>query len=217
MRLRGWLSSARGTGRFRRLQRPLDDGQEAGLLALFQSVAVAPDIDRGRVMQETIEDGGRDVRIAEDRAPVPIALVAAQDNAAALVAGADQLEEDHGAQVVQRQVAHLIDHQDLGRQVDAKAAVQAAFPIRAPEIGNQVMRGDEVRAEARLNRLDGEGDTEMRLAHPGRAQEDDVAGIVDKPQGAQLADLALVDILGMAIAVVLIIHGVVLWRLVGKS
>jgi hypothetical protein len=103
------------------------------------------------------------------------------------------LEEDRGAQIIQRQVAHFINHQYLGREVDAESAVQPSFPIGAAQIGDQIVRAHEVGSEAGMDRVDGQSHGQMRLAHARRAQKDHVAGIVDEPQRLQLTDLALVD------------------------
>lgn len=49
-------------------------------------------------MQQPIEDRRRDDRMAEDGAPLAVAFVGSQDDAAPFVARADQLEEDRGAE-----------------------------------------------------------------------------------------------------------------------
>ena len=46
------------------------------------------------MVQQPVQDRRGDNRIAEDRAPVAIAFVRGQDNAAAFVTRADQLKED---------------------------------------------------------------------------------------------------------------------------
>ena len=46
------------------------------------------------MMQQPIEDGRADDRIAEDRTPLAIALVGSENDAAPLITGADELEED---------------------------------------------------------------------------------------------------------------------------
>jgi hypothetical protein len=49
------------------------------------------------MVQQPIQDRGGDDRIAEDGPPFAITLVGSQNDAASLVTGADQLEEDRGA------------------------------------------------------------------------------------------------------------------------
>ena len=67
---------------------------QSGFTAFFEPVAIAANIDRRRVMQQPVEDGGCDDRIAEDRTPFAITFVGCENDAAALVASADQLKED---------------------------------------------------------------------------------------------------------------------------
>ena len=52
-------------------------------------------------------------RVAEDVAPGAEALIAGQDDRAPLVAARDQLEEEIGAVAVDRDVADLVDDQQL--------------------------------------------------------------------------------------------------------
>src|SRR5215469_11761040 len=64
---------------------------------IFQPIAFATDVDGRRVMEQPVQDRGRNNRIAKDGTPVGIAFVGSQDDAAAFVAGADQLKENRGS------------------------------------------------------------------------------------------------------------------------
>ena len=57
-------------------------GTQSRLAAVFQPIALPTDVDGRRVMQQPIQNRGRDDWIAEDRSPVPVALVRGQDDAA---------------------------------------------------------------------------------------------------------------------------------------
>jgi hypothetical protein len=82
--------------------------QQSNPTPILQPIALAADVDRGRVVQQTGEDSRRDDGLSEDRAPVAVTLIAGQNDAAALVAGADQLEEDGRTEIVQGQISHLM-------------------------------------------------------------------------------------------------------------
>lgn len=69
------------------------------------------------MVQEAVEDGGGDDTVAEHLAPRTEALAAGQDHRAALIAAADELEEQVGADAVDRQVADLIDDLQARRGV----------------------------------------------------------------------------------------------------
>src|SRR5215831_1047411 len=131
--------------------------------------------------------------VSEDRAPISVTLVGRQNDAAALVSCTDELKENRCAQLVQRQVSHLVDDQDARSQVHAHAPVEPAFPIGPTEIGNEVMCGHEISAEAGLDGGFGQCDAEMRFADAWWSKENHVTGFVDETQRSQLANLPFVD------------------------
>src|SRR5271166_2849240 len=104
------------------------------------------------MMQQAIQYGRRDDRIAEDRTPFAVALIGSENDAAPFIAGADELKENRRAQIVQRQISHLVDDQDLRRKIDAQAPVEPTFPVSPAEIGDQIVGGHEVRGVAGLYR-----------------------------------------------------------------
>src|SRR5690349_13269614 len=91
------------------------------------------------MMQQTIEDCRGDDRVAEDRTPFAVALVRSENDASSFVTGADQLEENRRAQIVQRQISHLVDDENLRGQVDAQPSIQPAFAVSTPEVGDQIV------------------------------------------------------------------------------
>src|SRR2546421_101416 len=82
-------------------------------LSLLEPVALSSDVNGRGVMQQPVENGGGDRGLSEDLSPIGIALVGGQEDAAAFVAGADQLKEDRCSYRVQRQIADFIYDQDL--------------------------------------------------------------------------------------------------------
>lgn len=70
-------------------------------LSLLEPVTLSADVNRRGVVQQTVQDGSGDRLVSEHRAPVGVALIGGQDNAASLVARRDQLEEDRRADRVQ--------------------------------------------------------------------------------------------------------------------
>ena len=60
-------------------------------------------------MQDPVEDCAGDHPVAEDIAPAAEALVAGQNPRAALVATADELEEQRRRLTVDRQIPDLVD------------------------------------------------------------------------------------------------------------
>ena len=65
------------------------------------------------MVQQPVEDRTGDYGIAEDLTPGAETLIAGDDDRTALVTARDQLEEQVGALAVDRQIANLIDDQQL--------------------------------------------------------------------------------------------------------
>ena len=77
------------------------------------------------MVEEPVEERGGDHGVAEDVAPRAEALVAREDDGAPLVAARDQLEEEIGAVAVDRDVADLVDDQQLGLGEELELARRA--------------------------------------------------------------------------------------------
>lgn len=96
-------------------RRPVTDGRpdEAAVSLGAEPVAVAADGQHVAVVQEPVEDRGRDHRICEHGAPFGNAAVRRDQHGAGFIAPADQLEEQVRRVGLQRQVAELVDDQQL--------------------------------------------------------------------------------------------------------
>ena len=99
--------------------------EEAGLALFFEPVAVALDVEDGGTVQEPIESSaGEDGVAGEDIGPVAEGLVGGDDDGViALVAVAEDLEEEAGLCRVETEVADLIDDEEfgLGQRLDGMA------------------------------------------------------------------------------------------------
>jgi hypothetical protein len=94
-----FAATALGAGGSVRLL-PFGQRNQPRFAPFFEPIAFTPDVDCRRVMQQTIKDGRGDDRIAEDRTPFAVALVGSENDAAPLIAGADELEEDRRTELV---------------------------------------------------------------------------------------------------------------------
>ena len=74
-----------------------------------QPVALALERHDVRVVDEAIDEGGGDHRVAEDLAPGFEAAVGGDDDRAAFVAACDEREEEVRGLTFERQVADLVD------------------------------------------------------------------------------------------------------------
>src|SRR5580704_6212554 len=142
----------------------------AGLALVLQAVALALDVDRVRVMQQTIENGAGDDVVLEDSPPFAVALVGGQDHRATLVAFADQLEQERGCLPVQVAVADLIEDEQAALAQMSHFPAHTIFRLRLRQAIEQIRQTDEVDTEAITNGFHPQRDCQVRLAHSGRAR-----------------------------------------------
>src|SRR5207245_568407 len=102
-----------------------------------------------------------------DLPPAAEALVAREDHGAALVAAADELEEQVRPLAVDRQVPDLVDDEQAGHGVDLELVVEAAFGERACEGSDEDGGRGEEYAIAMLDGLEPQAHGEVGLAHAG--------------------------------------------------
>lgn len=147
----------------------------------------------GGAVQEPIEHRGSDGGITESCCPVSDSDVRGEDRAALQVTLVDHLEQGRGAVAGQRQIAQFVDHEQLGSGEEPHAGRPAALDRGLVTPRGEVGGGGEVDPVAGLGGAAGEGGSEHCLADSGRADEQDVGGVVEEPHGGQVADELLVD------------------------
>ena len=134
-------------------------------------VAVAPDVDDVAPMEHPVEQcSGHDL-VAEDPAPLLEALVRRQHGRGVAVAPVDELEEEDGATLGDRQVADLVDDQECRVGQRLEAAVEPAGRLGLLQRVHQVGQGSEVDLAPVLGRRDRQADRQVRLADPGRTRD----------------------------------------------
>jgi hypothetical protein len=99
---------------------------------LTHAIAGALDLNDDGMMEQPVEQRGRDHGITEDVAPFGKAAVGREDHGALFVAGVDELEEQIAATGGNRQVADLVD--DEQRTIRpllscSRAAIRACRPM----------------------------------------------------------------------------------------
>ena len=158
--------------------------QQPGLELLAEAVAVPFDVDGDGVVEQAIEDRGRDHGIAEHLAPGAETLIAGEDDGPALVAARDELEEKVGPLAVNGDVADLVDDEDLGLGQELQAFVPAILRQGLAEGGDLPRGRGEQRAVAVLTCFEPERDGQMGLADAGRTEQEDIVAPLDVAQRA---------------------------------
>ena len=129
----------------------MEDLGEVGVLA--HPVAAAADVDDMAVMQQAIDERSGHDLVAQDLAPLLEAFIGGQHSGCALIAPVDELEEEHGAGLADRQVADLVDDQERRTGEDLEAASQLAGGLGFFERGDEVGRSTVVDSAPALRRL----------------------------------------------------------------
>src|SRR5215472_11920205 len=95
-------------------------------------------------MEDAIEDGGgQGAVVVEDLRPVFVGAVGGDHHRGALVALADDLEQQVGAVLIDREVAELVDNQHGGLEVTLELALEAASGLGRRKSVDDIYGGGE--------------------------------------------------------------------------
>src|SRR5258708_35845028 len=119
-------------------------GDDTGLFLVLEPVALALDVDGGRVVQQPVEDGRSDDVVGEDGSPVAVAFVRGQDDRALFIALRYQLKQAGSGEGVQRQIAPRVEAEQPGLEQETHPFLQPVLVAGALELADQVLDGDEV-------------------------------------------------------------------------
>jgi hypothetical protein len=144
-----------------------------------------------RVVDEAVDERGGDHGVAEDLAPRFEAAIGGDDDRAAFVAAGDQGEEQVGGLAFERQVADLVDDDQRVALDPLEFVVQRVAVLRLLETVDRLLGGRERDAVPGLAGLDRQGDREVCLAGARRAEEADVAVLVDPGELREVQDQRL--------------------------
>jgi hypothetical protein len=123
------------------------------------------------VVQQPIQDGGGHDGVAEHAAPLGNRAVARHQHGATLVSPAHELEEQVRCVRLERQVAQLIHHQQLGLGEVDQLLLQTTLGMRPGQLRHQAGRRHEQRRVAAHDGLAAECHRQVRLAHARRSRD----------------------------------------------
>lgn len=161
--------------------------------ALLEAVAVIAGLDDVAAVREPIEERGGHLRIPEHAAPLPEGEVGGHDERDAFVELADQVEEQRSAVLGERQVAELIEDNDVLIEESCGEAAGFPFALLGIELVDEIDDAEEAGALALGDRMAAEGGSEVRLSGACAADEDDITSGIEVLPGVELADLGLAD------------------------
>lgn len=131
--------------------------------------------DEAAVVEDSVEDGLGEVVVVEDAAPLGQGLVGGEDDRLALeVALVDDVVEDIGGVVAEREVADLVDDEDTGSDVALEDLLKVAAVGGDAELLDERGSCCEQRFCAVEDGLVGDGNREVGFAPPGPSLQDQV-------------------------------------------
>lgn len=131
-------------------------------------VAVAADVDDMAVVHEAVDERSGHDFIAQYIAPFLEAFVGGEDRGGMLVATVDELEDEHGPTLVDRQIPDLIHHQKRGMSQLFEVMGQLAGCLGFFQRCDQIDESSVVDTPPALSRCDGEADPSRPGATPDR-------------------------------------------------
>ena len=164
--------------------------------AVFHTEACAFDKDDFGVVEKAVEDGGGNGAVAvEDGGPLLEGFVGGEHDGAALVALADDLEEEVGAALIDGKVADLIKDEDGWGEIFAQFGFEGAFVLGGGEGVDHVDSvGEENGFSAQACGVT-KGRGEMGFSDADQAEENDVGFVFDELETEEVLDLEAVDFL----------------------
>jgi hypothetical protein len=163
--------------------------------AVLESEAVVSGFENVAAVGETVEQRGCHLRVAEHGGPFTEAKIGRDDDAGALVELAQQMEEQRAAGGAERQVAKLVEDDEIGVGEPGRDLARFALKLLLFESVDEFDGGEEADAFAvMLDGLDADCGGEMRLPRAGAADQDDVVGVFQKLASVELARQRLVDL-----------------------
>src|SRR5580700_1190352 len=163
--------------------------------AVLETEAVVSGFENVAAVGETVEQRGRHLGVAEHGGPFAEAEISRDDDAGALVELAQQMEEQGSAGGAERQIAKLVEDDEIGVGEPGCDLARFALKLLLFKSVDEFDGGEEPDALAVvLDRLDADRRSEMRLARAGAADQDDIVGVFQELAAMELTGERLVDL-----------------------
>src|SRR6266851_9708493 len=164
------------------------------LLGVLGAEAGAGDLDEVGAVGEAIERGGGEEGLAEQLRPLGPIAIAGEEDRGFLIPLINDVVEVLRAGRAKAFETEVVEDEQIGAGVAETALVVGAVGPAPGEVGQHLRGVDEHDVEAAAAGFVGEGLTEVALADPGRAVEQDVLVALDELTGGEVEDLRLVEL-----------------------
>src|SRR6266566_7155773 len=158
------------------------------VVAAFEAPAVIAGLDDVAVVGQAVEQRGRHLGVAEHTGPFAEGEIGGDEDGRALVEPADEMEQKLAAGLRERQVAELIEDDEVqpGQMLgDTTLPSVTGFGLEPiDEVDHVVKPTSGTGSDA----ASGDGDGHMCLAGAGAADQHDVALLRDEPAASEIID-----------------------------
>src|SRR5271166_5622863 len=163
--------------------------------AVLETEAVVSGFENVAAVGETVQQRGCHLGVAEHGGPLAEAEISCDDDAGALVELAQQMEEQGPAGGAERQVAKLVEDDEIGVGEPRRDLAGFALKLLLFESVDEFDGGEEPDALAvMLDGLDADCRGEVRFACARAADQDDIVSIFKELAAMELTREGLVDL-----------------------
>ena len=172
---------------------PRGRGGGSLLASVLEPPAVVAGLDDLAVMRHPVQERRGHLGVAKDLAPLPEGQVSRHQDRRPFVELGEQVKQQLGAHAGKRQIAKLVEHDDIrSAQLVGQASALAGKLLLLQEIG-QVHEVEEPGACPVSYRLAGDGYGQVRLAGARAADENDILASFQKASFIKGADVKFID------------------------
>ena len=140
----------------------------------FPAIALDVHLEDGGVVDEAVDGGERHGLVGENLAPFAEGLVGGDEQGAALVAGADQLEQHAGLGLILGDVGEVVEDQQVIFVELGDGGFEGQFAARDLQPLHEVGGAGEQHAPAIFDEGQAERCRKMALAAAGRAEQEEI-------------------------------------------
>ena len=145
---------------------------------MLEPVAGAGHVNNLAAVDEAVKDSGGNGSVAKEVGPLVKALVGGNNEGSSLAHGGDEAKEQVGLGGREGHEAHLVHHHEGGLVEILEAALAGVGDLGGLEDGHEIVQGFKGHGVSQVKALDGQGKSEVGLAHAGRAEEADIKGLL---------------------------------------
>ena len=150
-----------------------------GLFCSLASITLDIHLEDGRVVDQPVDGGQRHGRVGEDRVPGAEGLIGGDQHGTPLVARADEFEEHAGLGLILGDIGDVVEDQQVELVELRNGAFESEIAACLLEFLDQIGGAGEEHTVAIFHQRQPDGRTEMRLADPRRAEQQDIVALAD--------------------------------------